>query len=85
MRDYINREDAMTYYAALDQSLRSTHASVIDDTVEIVAEGKVYSESADIVSFLDELEIEITKVGPEAGTLTWSLTYGLQFAGCQVV
>jgi transposase len=75
----------MTYYAALDVSLRSTHACVIDEAGEIIAEGKMDSEAADIVAFLDELELEVTKVGLEAGTLTQYLTYGLQFAGYQVV
>jgi transposase len=75
----------MTYYAALDVSLRSTHACVIDDLGEIAAEGKLDSEAADIVAFLDELQIEIAKVGLEAGTLTQYLTYGLQFAGYEVI
>ena len=75
----------MTYCAALDVSLRSTHACVIDEAGEIVAESKMDSEAADIVAFLDELEIEIAKVGLEAGTLTQYLTYGLQFAGYRVV
>ena len=75
----------MTYYAALDVSLRSTHACVIDDAGEIVAEGKMDSEAADIVAFLDDLKIEIARVGLEAGTLTQYLTYGLQFAGYEVV
>lgn len=75
----------MTYYAALDVSLRSTHVCVIDDAGEIVAEGKTDSEVADIVSFLDERKIAIDKVGLEAGTLTQYLTYGLQFAGYDVV
>ena len=75
----------MTYYAGLDVSLRSTHICVIDDDGEIVAEGKTDSEAADIVAFLDELKIEIARVGLEAGTLTQYLTYGLQFAGYDVV
>ena len=75
----------MTYYAALDVSLRSTHVCVIDDLGEIAAEGRLDSEAADIVAFLDELQIEIAKVGLEAGTLTQYLTYGLQFAGYEVI
>jgi transposase len=75
----------MTYYAALDVSLRSTHVCVINDLGEIATEGKVDSEAADIVAFLDELQIEIAKVGLEAGTLTQYLTYGLQFAGYEVI
>jgi transposase len=75
----------MTYYAGLDVSLRSTHICVIDDDGELLAEGKTDSEVADIIAFLDELDVEITEVGLEAGTLTQYLTYGLQFAGHEVV
>ena len=75
----------MTYYAGLDVSLRSTHSCVIDDDGELLAEGKTDSEVADIIAFLDELDVEITEVGLEAGTLTQYLTYGLQFAGYDVV
>jgi transposase len=75
----------MTYYAGLDVSLRSTHICVIDDDGELLAEGKTDSEVADIIAFLDEVDIEITEVGLEAGTLTQYLTYGLQFAGYEVV
>jgi transposase len=75
----------MTYYAGLDVSLRSTHICVIDDDGELLGEGKTDSEVADIIAFLDELDVEITDVGLEAGTLTQYLTYGLQFAGFEVV
>jgi transposase len=75
----------MTYYAGLDVSLRSTRICVIDDDGELLAEGKTDSEAADVIAFLDELEVEITEVGLEAGTLTQYLTYGLQFAGDEVV
>ena len=74
----------MTYYAGLDVSLRSTHICVIDDEGELFAEGKTDSEVADIIALLDELGVEITEVGLEAGTLTQYLTYGLQFAGYEV-
>lgn len=75
----------MTYYAGLDVSLRSTQICVIDNDGELLAEGKTDSEVADIVAFLDELDVEIVEVGLEAGTLTQYLTYGLQFAGYEVV
>lgn len=74
----------MTYYAGLDVSLRSTHICVIDDEGELLAEGKTDSEVADIIAFFDELDVEITEVGLEAGTLTQYLTYGLQFAGYEI-
>ena len=75
----------MTYYAGLDVSLRSTHICVIDDEGVLLAEGKTDSEVADIIAFLDEFNVEITEVGLETGTLTQYLTYGLQFAGYEVI
>ena len=75
----------MTYYAGLDVSLRSTNICVVDDQGELITEGKTNADVADIVAFLDELDVEITEVGLEAGTLTQYLTYGLQFAGYEVV
>jgi transposase len=75
----------MTYYAALDVSLRSTHICVVDADGEIVAEAKTDSESTEIVAFLDGLKVEIAKVALEAGTLTQYLTYGLRFADYHVV
>lgn len=51
----------------------------------MLVEGKTNADVADIVKFLDALDIEISEVGLEAGTLTQYLTYGLQFAGYEVV
>jgi len=75
----------MTYYAALDVSLRTVNLCVIDEEGVLVAETKLDSEVIDIVAYLDGLELEITSVGLEAGTLCQYLTYGLQFAGFEVV
>jgi transposase len=75
----------MTYFAGLDVSLRSTNICVVDEQGELIAEGKTDAEVIDIVAFLDALDVNITKVGLEAGTLTQYLTYGLQFAGYEVI
>ena len=75
----------MTYYAALDVSLRSVNICVINDEGQIKAETKLDSEVTDIIAYLDGLELEITSVGLEAGTLCQYLTYGLQSAGYEVV
>ena len=75
----------MTYYAALDVSLRSIHICVVDNDGEIVAEGKTGSDAPDVIEFLDQAGVDICQVGLEAGTLTQYLTYGLQFAGFDVV
>lgn len=74
----------MTHFAGLDISLRSINVCVIDDQGDLVAEGKCDAEAADLVAFLDELKLDIAKVGLEAGMLTQYLTYGLQFAGYAV-
>jgi transposase len=75
----------MTYYAALDVSLRTVNLCVIDDQGEMVAETKLNSEVTDIIAYLDGLDLEIASVGLEAGTLCQYLTYGLQSAGYEVV
>ena len=75
----------MTYYAGLDVSLRTVNICVIDDQGEHVDETKLASDVQDIVAYLDDLNIEIKRVGLEAGTLTQYLTYGLQAAGFEVV
>ncbi len=75
----------MTYYAALDVSLRSVHLCVIDQDGEIQAEAKLDSQVECIVAILWELKLEIAAIGLEAGTLTQYLTYGLQAAGYEVI
>jgi len=62
----------MTYYAALDVSLRSVNICVIDNQGEFVAETKLDSEVTDIIAYLDDLGLEFVSVGLEAGTLCQS-------------
>ncbi len=75
----------MNYYAALDVSLRSVHLCVVDDKGKLTAETKLSSEVTDIIAYLDDLDLELSVVGLEAGTLAQYLTYGLQSAGFEVV
>ena len=75
----------MTYYAALDVSLRSVHVCVIDDSGEIHKDIKLSSEVEELVTFLRDLDYEICAVGFEAGTLTQYFAYGLQSAGFEVI
>jgi transposase len=75
----------MNYYSALDVSLRSIHICVMDEKGSIKAEGQTLSEVEDVIAFLRNLDVEITSVGFEAGTLTQYLTYGLQAADYDVV
>lgn len=75
----------MTYYAALDVSLRSVHLCIVDNDGVIQAEAKLTSEVEDIIAFLRGLGHGMVCIGLEAGTLTQYLTYGLQAAGFEVV
>ena len=75
----------MNYYAALDVSLRSVHLCMIDDQGELIAETKLSSEVTDIIAYLDSLDLDVSIIGLEAGTLAQYLTYGLQSAGYEVV
>ena len=65
----------MTYYVGLDVSLRTVNICVINDRGQIKAETKLDSEVTEIIAYLDGLELEITSVGLEAGTLCQYLTY----------
>ena len=75
----------MTYYAALDVSLRTVNLCVIDDEGQIKDEAKLASEVEDIVAHLQNLDCPVSSVGLEAGTLTQYLTYGLQAAGYEMI
>jgi transposase len=75
----------MTYYAALDVSLRTVNICVIAEQGDIQAETKLASEVEEIVAYLQGLDYPPAAVGLEAGTLTQYLTYGLQAAGFEVI
>jgi transposase len=75
----------MTYYTALDVSLRSVSICIIDDDGAIQYEGKVDSDVDKIVTCLKSFNKDVVSVGFEAGTLTQYLAYGLQAAGYEVI
>ncbi len=59
----------MTCCAAPDVSLRSVNVCVIDDQGTIQAETILASEVVDIVGYLQGLDVDVSSVGLEAGTL----------------
>jgi len=75
----------MTYYTALDVSLRSVSICIIDGDGVIRFEDNVASGVDEIVSCLRGFSKEVSTVGFEAGTLTQYLSYGLQAAGFEVI
>ena len=75
----------MTYYAALDVSLRSVAICIIDDRGEVFLERTVPSEVSDIIACLRSFDHAIEVVGFEAGTLSQHLNHSLQSDGFEVV
>ncbi len=75
----------MTYYAALDVSLRSVAICIVDDQGTVCLERTVSSEVADIVACLKGFDHAIEMVGFEAGTLSQYLSHGLEADGFNAV
>jgi transposase len=75
----------MTYFTALDVSLRSISICIVDDTGDVRYEAKIPAEIPRIVACLRKFSAEAKIVGFEAGALTQYLTYGLQAAGFEVI
>jgi transposase len=75
----------MTFYAALDVSVRTVAICIVNQEGAIRLERSVRSELPDILKVLTEFGEPIAKVGFEAGVLTQHLTYGLKAAGHEVV
>ena len=75
----------MEHYAGLDVSLELTSVCIVDAQGEIVCEAKVASEPEALVRFLQASELEIARVGLEAGPLSQWLHAGLTAAGFDAV
>jgi transposase len=75
----------MTYYTALDVSLRSVSICIVDEQGIVRYETKTAAEVDRIVHCLRAFSPEAKLVGFEAGALTQYLAYGLQAAGYEVI
>ena len=75
----------MEHYAGLDMSLELTSACVVDARGEIVREAKVASEPEALIRFLSDEDLELARVGLEAGPLSQWLHAGLVAAGFETV
>lgn len=75
----------MEHYAGLDVSLEQTSVCVVDGQGEVVREAKVASEPEALVHFLAREDLEIARVGLEAGPLSQWLHAGLIAAGYEAV
>src|SRR5215831_3698136 len=79
-----HRGTTMNYYAGIDVSLEASSVCVIDGNGKIVREGKVASEPAALIAWLGALELELTRIGLEAGPLSQWLYAGMREAGLAV-
>ena len=75
----------MEHFAGIDVSLEQSSVCVVDSTGKIVREVKVASEPEALIRFFGGLEIEVTRIGLEAGPLSQWLHAGLVAAGFEVV
>ena len=75
----------MEQYAGLDVSLEQTSVCVVDAQGQVVREAKVASEPEALIRFLHAQELEIARVGLEAGPLSQWLHAGLVSAGFEGV
>ena len=71
----------MTYFVGLDVSLEETAICVVDNAGEILREGKAESDPEAISIWRKAVEIQIERLGLEAGPLSPWLCEGLQAAG----
>ena len=75
----------MEHYAGLDVSLEQTSVCVVDAQGQVVREAKVASEPEALIRFLCAQDLEIARVGLEAGPLSQWLHAGLVTAGYEAV
>lgn len=75
----------MEHYAGLDVSLELTSVCIVDAQGCIIREEKVASEPEALARFLRASELEIARVGLEAGPLSQWLHAGLVSAGFEAV
>jgi transposase len=73
------------HYAGFDVSLELTSVCVVDLRGQVVREAKVASEPDALIRFLCEQDLEIARVGLEAGPLSQWLHAGLVAAGFEAV
>ena len=75
----------MEHYAGLDVSLELTSVCLVDAQGQVVREAKVASEPEALIRFLAQQDLEVARVGLEAGPLSQWLHAGLVAAGYEAV
>ena len=74
----------MEHYAGIDVSLESSSVCVVDATGRVVREAKIGSEPEALVGWFCQLDVELARIGLEAGPLSQWLYAGMRDAGLAV-
>jgi len=74
----------MEHYAGIDVSLESLSVCVVDATGRVVREAKIASEPEALVGWFRQLDVELARIGLEAGPLSQWLCAGMRDAGLAV-
>ena len=74
----------MDHYAGIDVSLEYSSVCVVDASGKIVREGKVASEPEALIAWFGALDLEVTRIGLEAGPLSQWLYAALREVGLAV-
>jgi len=74
----------MDHYAGIDVSLECSSVCVVDASGKIVREGKVASEPAALIEWFASLELNLVRIGLEAGPLSQWLFAAMREAGLAV-
>jgi transposase len=74
----------MNYYVGVDVSLEASSLCVVNGDGKIIREGKVASEPKDLVTWLRALNLNLSRIGLEAGPLSQWLHAALRQAGLAV-
>ena len=74
----------MDHYAGIDVSLEYSSVCVVDASGEIVREGKVLSEPAELIGWICSLGVGLARIGLEAGPLSQWLYAAMKEAGLAV-
>ena len=74
----------MEHYAGIDLSLESSSVCVVDATGRVVREAKIASEPEALVGWFRQLDVDLARIGLEAGPLSQWLYAGMRDAGLAV-
>src|ERR671921_2605261 len=76
---------AMTHYAGLDVSVRTTSVCIVDEAGKVVREKRIPTEPAAIIAVLQEAGVSLHRIGLEAGPLSQWLFGAMIEAGLPAI